>query len=584
VHHTIAIGANQNLHGKEINNVGEKNLYEDLSEERKSLQDQSLMPSWMTTGGYQLLKEKYLMPGQTPKARYEIIAKTAAQYLSNSTYWEEKFFNLFWNGWLSPSTPVLSNMGTNKGMPVSCSGGYIQDSIDGFYSARREAAMLTKYGFGTSGYLGAIRPRGAKISSGGKASGVLPVLKGFVQDMRDVAQGTSRRGAWAGYIEPEHNDFEEIATFVEQNPDDANLGWIITDNFINMLDALDKEMIRRFQKMMKMKMVTGKGYFFFKDKVNAMRPQMYVDRGLYVTCSNLCSEIALHSSEDYTFTCVLSSMNAAKYNEWKDTDAVYVATVFLDCVAEDFIQKGASIPGIEKAIAFTKAGRALGLGVCGFHTYLQENSIPFDSFEAVAFNDELFSHIDAESKRASEWMAKELGESEWCVGYGVRNTHRMAIAPTKSTALIMGGVSEGINPDPAMTFIQMTAAGEVDRFNPTLLNLMKERGIYNKRTLKEVVDAQGSVQLVKWLSEHEKNVFKTAFEINQKAIINLAAARQMYIDQSQSLNLFFNADEDEEYIAEIHEYAFKNPMIMSLYYCYSKAGVTASKGECEACQ
>lgn len=563
--------------------MSEKNLYEDLSLERKALQEQDLMPEWMTTGGYQLLREKYLVPGQSPKERYELIAKTAAQYLPDSEKWEAKFFNLFWKGWLSPSTPVLSNMGTNKGMAVSCSGGFIEDSIDGFYSARRETAMLTKYGFGTSGYLGGIRARGAPIASGGKASGVLPVYKGFIQDMRDVAQGTSRRGAWAGYIEPEHNDFDELATFIEQNPDDANIGWIITDKFINALDAMDKEMIHRFQKMMKMKMVTGKGYFFFKDKVNAARPQMYVDNGLEVVCSNLCSEISLHSSKDHTFTCVLSSMNAAKYDEWKDTDAVYVATVFLDCVAEDFITKGANIPGLEKAIAFTKAGRALGLGVCGFHTYLQEHMMPFDSFEAVSFNDELFSRIDSESKRASEWMAKELGEPTWCKGYGVRNTHRMAIAPTKSTALIMGGVSEGINPDPAMTYNQMTAAGEVDRFNPTLLNLMKERDLYNKKTLKEVVEAQGSVQNVKWLSDHEKEVFKTAFEINQKAIINLAAARQMYIDQSQSLNLFFDADEDEEYVAEIHELAFKNPMIHSLYYCYSKAGITASRGECSAC-
>lgn len=564
--------------------MADQSKYDLLSELRKEWQDKGEAPIWMSTGGIQMLTEKYLMPNQTPRERYRIIANTAAQYLPNSAQWEERFFNLFWNGWLSASTPVLSNMGTNKGMAVSCSGSTIHDSINGFYSARKETAMLTKYGFGTSGYLGNIRSRGEPISSGGKASGVLPVYKGFVQDMRDVAQGTSRRGAWAGYIEPEHNDFDELLHFIETNPDDANIGWVITDQFMAALEQHDRRMTKRYQQMMKMKMVTGKGYFFFKDKINANRPQMYVDHGLEVSASNLCSEITLHSSDEYTFTCVLSSMNAAKYDEWKDTDAVYVATVFLDCVAEDFIHKGSLIPGLEKAVAFTKKGRALGLGVCGFHTYLQQHSMPFDSFEAVGFNDELFSHIDAESKRASEWMASELGEPDWCIGYGLRNTHRMAIAPTKSTALIMGGVSEGINPDPAMTYTQMTAAGEVDRINPTLLQLMKDRGIYTKKTLREVVDAHGSVQLVKWLSDHEKEVFKTAFEINQKAIINLAAARQMYIDQSQSLNLFFDANEDEAYISEVHEYAFKNPMIMSLYYCYSKAGITASKGECLACQ
>jgi ribonucleotide reductase alpha subunit len=558
-----------------------------------------------------------------------------------------------------------------------------------------------------------------------------------VQDMRDVAQGTSRRGAWAGYIEPEHNDFEELLHFVETNPDDANIGWVITDKFIEALDNFDKEMIHRYQKMLKMKMVTGKGYFFFKDKVNANRPPMYVKHNLDVKSSNLCmtgdtiieiktkstdvhskaiklsefiqywnegkyntvwvksyntsnqicwpmvsaaaqtgetnfmvkiyaetgnviectpdhqvftltrgwikaidlnftdtlvvhetrrqphriskivgikhetyaanipvfditvpetsaffanavlvhncSEIALHQSDDLTFTCVLSSMNVAKYDEWKDTDAVFVATVFLDCVAEDFIQKGASISGLENAVAFTKKGRALGLGVCGFHTYLQEHMMPFGSYESFEFNDSLFEYINSESKNASKYLAELLGEPEWCEGFGVRNTHTMAIAPTKSTALIMGGVSEGINPDPAMSFTQMTAAGEVDRVNQTLLKLMKERGIYNTRHMNEIIESHGSVQGVKWLSDHEKEVFKTAFEINQKTIIDLAAARQIYIDQSQSLNLFFSSEEEEEWISEVHEYAFNNPMIMSLYYCYSKAGIVASKDECESC-
>jgi ribonucleoside-diphosphate reductase alpha chain len=210
--------------------------------------------------------------------------------------------------------------------------------------------------------------------------------------------------------------------------------------------------------------------------------------------------------------------------------------------------------------------------------------MPFDSTEAFAFNDELFSKLDEDSLRASQWLAALLGEPLWCKGLGVRNTHRLAIAPTKSTALIMGGVSEGINPDPAMTFIQPTAAGEIDRANPTLLQLMKERGVYDKKHMQELTDSQGSVQSVDWLTDFEKSVFKTAFEINQKAIIMMASARQLYIDQAQSVNLFFDADEDEEYISEIHEMAFKDPFIMSLYYNYSKAGIQASKGECEACQ
>lgn len=560
-----------------------ENLYDKLSAERKDLQAKGLMPNWYTTGGWQMVKDRYLYQTANPREQYARIARTAARHMKDPAYWEEKFFQLFWKGWLSPSTPVLANMGTDRGMPVSCSGQYIEDSIYGFKAAELETCVLTQEGFGTSGYLGHIRPRGSKISRGGKASGVLPVYKDFVQAMRDVAQGTARRGAWAGYIEPEHGDFYELANFIKNNPDDANIGWVIRDAFIEGLDNGDLDFLDRYQTMMVMKMILGKGYFFFPDKVNRLRPMAYVINNLFVTASNLCSEIALFSDALHTFTCVLSSMNAAKYDEWKDTDAAYVATVFLDCVASEFVAKARNIRGLENAVRFTEKGRALGLGVCGFHTYLQEHSLPFDSVEAFQFNDELFSHIRAQAEEATAYMAVEYGEPEWCKGLGRRNTHLMAVAPTKSTALIMGGVSEGINPDPAMTFTQMTAAGEIDRANPTLLKLMKERGVYDDAHMQELTDSQGSVQNVGWLNDKEKEVFRTAYEINQEAIIMMASARQMYIDQAQSVNLFFDADEDEEYISLIHEKAFKDPFICSLYYNYSKAGVTAAKGECIAC-
>lgn len=560
------------------------NMYEELSQERKQLQKDGLLPDWYTTGGWQMFKDRYMYGVDNARDQYRRIARTAAAHMPDSDVWEERFFQLLWKGWLSPSTPVLANMGTDRGMPVSCSGQFIDDSIFGFYDSLKETAILTQEGFGTSGYLGHIRQRGSKIARGGRASGVLPVYKMFVQAMRDVAQGTARRGAWAGYIEPEHGDFYELATFIKNNPDDANVGWVITDAFIEGLNNGDIDFLDRYQTMMVMKMILGKGYFFFPDKVNRLRPMAYVINKLFVTASNLCSEIALFSDADHTYTCVLSSMNAAKYNEWKDTDAVFWATVFLDCVASEFIKKAKKIRGLEKAIRFTEKGRALGLGVCGFHTHLQQNRLPFDSTEAFAFNDELFSHIREKSLAASRFLADLFGEPEWCKGLGIRNTHRIAIAPTKSTALIMGGVSEGINPDPAMTFIQPTAAGEIDRANAEILILMKARGVYDDAHMQELTDAQGSIQGVDWLTDHEKDVFKTAFEINQKAIIQMASARQMYIDQGQSVNLFFDADEDEEYISEIHEMAFNDPFITSLYYNYSKAGVQASKGECEACQ
>lgn len=566
-----------------------KDLYKELSNKRKELQESKLVPDWYNTSGYQMFVDKYEYNTETSvRGQFERIAKTASKHLTkvSQTFAKEaevKFFELFWNGWVSPSTPVLANMGTDRGMPVSCSGGVVGDGVYDFYSSRLETAMLTKNGFGTSAYLGNIRARGSKIKQGGKASGVVPVFKMFVQDMRDITQGTARRGAWAGYLELTHGDFDELCDYVSSEPDDANVGWIVTDEFISGMKSGNADYLRRYQKAMKLKMVLGKGYFFFSDKVNRNRPKMYIDKGLTVKASNLCSEITLFADEEHTYTCVLSSMNVAKYDEWKNTDAVYWATIFLDCVAEEFIQKGKNVKGIENAVRFTEKGRALGLGQCGFHTYLQDNHIAFDSLDAMWKNTEIAKHIHDESLKASQWMAQQMGEPEWCVGYGVRNTHRIAIAPTKSTAALMGGVSEGINPDPAMVYTQLTSAGEVERVNPALLKIMKDRKVFNKKTVSDLKGKMGSVQHVDWLDEEEKRVFKTAFEINQEVIIRLASQRAKYIDQWQSLNLFFSAEESESVISKVHQMAFEDESILALYYIYSSSGVHASNGECASC-
>jgi len=562
------------------------NIYNKLSEERKKLQSQGLVPEWYTTGGFQLFKDKYeyQTEGRSVRGQFERIAKTAAKHVPMLPQAEEKFFELFWKGWLSPSTPVLANMGTNRGMPVSCSGTIMEDSIDGFYSNLHEVAMLTKNGFGTATDFSNIRPRGSPISVGGKASGVLPVIKEHVNAMRNVAQGTARRGAWACYLDIEHGDFNELVSYILAEPDDLNVGWTIKQSFIDKLNNKDQEALTRFQRAMKVKLVTGKGYFFFVDKANAKRPQMYVDKGLKINNSQLCSEIILHNDADHTYTCVLSSMNTAKYREWKDTDAAYWATIFLDCVASEFIQKAEGLPGLEKAVRFTKKGRALGLGLCGIHTFFMQEGLSFESFDSHLLSQEISAKIWEQAQGATKDLAKLMGEPEWCKGYGVRNTHLIAIAPTKSTALLMGGVSEGINPDPAMSFTQMTAAGEVDRLNPVLLDLMKKKGVYSTKNVKQITEKQGSVQHVDWLTPEEKEVFKTAFEINQKAVLRLASARSQFIDQWQSLNLFFGADEDPSWIAEVHKEAFEDPNILALYYIYTQAGVQASKGDCEACQ
>lgn len=572
--------------------VIEKSIYEELGEERKRLQEEGLLPEWVTTFSWQMLKENYLSKKYPDlKSVYTRVAKHAATYTNAPEEWETKFFDLLWSGDLAGSTPVIANMGTGFGCPVSCSGQSINDSVYSFYDSQLEVAVLSKNGFGTSSYLGNIRPRGSKIAGvKGSASGVLPVFKDFVQVSRDISQGSQRRGAWAGYIEIEHGDFFELVNYITKNPDDANIGWNITDAFIARLDDGDKDAIDRYQKVLKLKMVTGKGYFNFIDKVNNQNPQMYKDLGLTVKASNLCTEIGLFSglnhnnNLEYSYSCVLSSMNATRFDIWKHTDAVFNATVFLDCVNQDLVEIGKRTKGMEKIVRFAEESRALGLGVLGFHTYLQENSIAFESLEANYKNTEIFQHLNNESLRASQWMAKEFGEPEWCKGYGVRNTHRIAIAPNLSSAAICGSVSQGIEPIYSNAYVQNTAAGKANRVNPTLLKIMKDRDVYSEETIKSIVNNAGSVQQVDWLYDDEKEVFKTAFEINQKVIIRLASSRQKWIDQAQSINLFFSATESEEYISEVHKMAFKDPYIKSLYYLRSQSNVQSNKDSCVACE
>jgi ribonucleoside-diphosphate reductase alpha chain len=567
--------------------------YKKLSQERKDLQAKGLVPDWYITPGYQMFVSRYEYDtnGRSVLGQFERIAATAAKHLAGIGKEQEGyewFLKLLWNGWLSPSTPVLANMGTNRGMPVSCAANVVEDSIDGFYSALRECAILSKLGFGTASYLGDIRPRGSKIADGNKASGVLPVLKDFVTMTRNVSQGGVRRGAWAGYIPIEHGDFDEIVDYVSSEPDDVNIGWCVSDDFITNLNNGEEESTRRFQRTMKLKLTTGRGYFFFTDKVNRHVPEMYKKHGLTVKCSQLCQEITLFSDKDHTYSCVLSSMNLATYDDWKDTDAVFWATVFLDCVCEEFLTKARSISGLEKIVRCTEKGRALGLGVCGLHTYMQDHGIIFESLDSQFKMCEMFELMQKESKRASQWMAVELGEPEWCEGFGVRNTHTMTCPPTKSTSLLMAGVSEGVSPNPSSTYTQQTASGEIDRINGSLVAVMKVKGKFNYDEIDKIVDDGGSVQNVDWLDDHEKAVFRTAFEMNQNVLLRYAAIRNKYVDQWQSVNLFIPADTPEAVIAELHEDAFNNEQIEGLYYLVTRSGYSHQSKikteSCEACQ
>ena len=572
--------------------------YEQLSHIRKQLQQDGLAPSWYSTASYQLLSNKhYLDTAETPKDMYTRIAKRAAEltYFQipkdyGYTNWYNAYFDLLWKGWLSPSTPVLTNMGNDRGHPIACSGTHVGDSIRSFGLARLEIEQLTQRGYGTSWCLDGIRHRGSPISKGGTASGIMHPADDIVNSMKKVTQGDSRRGNIGQYLNPLHPDFEELLAQLIADDDGWNIGWNITDEFEELFKRDPQAADHLWKRLLKTKMTKGKGYFFFVDKVNRNRPQMYIDREFYVKHSNLCAEIALMNDENHTFTCVLSSMNVAKHNEWKDTKAIQIATMFLDAVIEDMLIKARNEEGFERVIAFTEKSRAIGLGVLGLSTYYQQESWVFGDFQTIQFNRSLFKRMSKETLEASQLLAREVGEPEWMKGYGERFSHRMALPPTKSTAIIQGGISEGVMPVYANVYEQDTAGGTVYRINPVLLPIMKERGKYTEEVMKRISEAQGSVQGEDWLSDHEKQVFKTAYELNQETIILMAGHRQEAMGkgaQGQSVNIYFQAEEPEEEISRIHNIAFQNPWVFSLYYVHSlneASTYKVDKSSCASCE
>ena len=559
--------------------------FEQLSHERKSLQAIGHLPDWYTTQAWQMFKKSYAVQGEDALlGRHRRIAKTLAKHMiGREAEWEEKFFNEMWNGILSPASPALANTGTNRGMMVSCSGQFVGDDVDSFYSNMRETALLSKHAFGTSADFSSIRPRGSSISGGGKASGPVPVIEDFFTTAAKISQGGNRRGSIGAYLDIEHPDWDEAIDSLLAASNGKNYGWIIRDSFVEALMKGDPEANRKFQKSIYVKLVTGKGYFFMVDKANRHRPKMYKDLGLDIKASNLCSEIMLHSSDDLTYSCILSSLNLTHWDKIKESNSAFIATVFLDCLCSEFIQKSVGIKGLEKVREFTIKGRAIGLGVMGFHTYLQSKMIPYVGLEAQYLSMDIAEHLQKESLRASQWLAKEYGEPEWCKGYGVRNTHRTAYAPTKSTSLLMGGVSESWFPEPGMVFDAGSSVGELRRITPVIYELMKERGVYNPDTIQDIVDHLGSVQHVDWLSDKEKTVFMNAFEMDQNILLRHHVQRQRYTCQGQSLNFYVPEEGSESLIADLMTKVLTHPDCLSQYYIYSRSGVVV-KDECVSCQ
>jgi len=562
---------------------------EDIKKIVADLRTKNEMPDWMNSMSYTKLLS-YLRDEKgdtvTPKQRYRTIAKTAAFYMPEDLQevWEEKFFQLIWKGWLAPSTPIMSNLGVRSAMAVSCSATYVGDSMWDIAYSDYEVAMLSKNGFGTAAFLD-VRGGYEDISGGGKTNPTIDWVEKFYQTQKKVSQNGTRRGSCAIYLDFWQKDLLEILPMLKTH-DLLHLGIVCDDSVQEALDNQDEEAMKRMMTILTWRMRKGKPYMIFIDNARRQDPECYKNLGLSSKHSNLCSEIFLHTDSDHTLSCVLSSMNGSKFDEWKDTEAVQEATVFLDCIAEDLIQRGSKIKGLERVVRSTIKGRALGLGLLGYHTYLQENNIPFDSFKARMANVQIFKHLQLETLKATKFLAELLGEPEWCKGTGRRNTHLTAIAPNTGSAFMVGAVSQGIEPFAANVFSQkLPHVGTVERINPTLIKVMKEKGIYSDDIVTQIALNNGSIQSLDVFTQEEKEVFKTAYEINQKAIIDYADHRQQFIEQGQSLNLFFSASEDEGWIKEVHKHAFSKKFLKALYYVRSQPGISADKGdECLACE
>lgn len=493
---------------------------------------------WLNEESEQMLNRGYLLKGETVEGAIDRITTAAAKRLYKPEL-QQAFKEMIMKGWISFSSPVWANMGTQRGLPISCFNVHIPDSIEGITHKMGEVIMQTKIGGGTSGYFGELRHRGTAVTDNGKSSGSVSFMKLFDTSMDVVSQGGVRRGAFAAYLDIDHEDIEEFLQIRDIGNPIQNLfmGVCVPDYW--MQDMIDGDLEKRkiWAKVLESRQQKGMPYIFFSDNVNRNKPQVYKDKGLIINSSNLCSEIMLPSTTDESFICCLSSMNLELYDEWKDTDAVKLAIYFLDAVLSEFIEKTEGNYYLTAARNFAIRHRALGLGVLGYHSYLQKNMIPFESMEAKMFNAKVFKQIQEQSLIASRELANIYGEPEMLKGYGLRNATTMAIAPTTSSSAILGQTSPGIEPFSSNYYKAGLAKGNFMRKNKYLAKLLEEKGLDNEDVWRNIMLNHGSVQHLKELTQEEKDVFKTFKEISPMEIITQAAQRQQYIDQAQSLNL-----------------------------------------------
>jgi ribonucleoside-diphosphate reductase alpha chain len=553
---------------------------------------------WLTEHSRNFLASGYLTPGVTAEERIREIADRAEQILGIPGY-SDKFYGYMSEGFFSLASPVWSNFGKKRGLPISCFGSHIDDDMGNILYTQSEVGMMSKLGGGTSGYFGKIRHRGAEVKNNGQASGAVHIMQLFESMVDVVSQGSVRRGRFSPYLPVEHPDimeFLEIGT--EGNPiQELTHGVTVTNQWMDEMIAGDEKKRSIWAKVLQRRGEMGYPYIFFKDNANNAAADVYKDKNLPIYASNLCTEIMLPSNDDWSFVCVLSSVNLLHYDKWKDTDAVETMVYFLDAVITEFVEKLEAYRDsesredkqtflfMERAYNFAKDNRALGLGVLGWHSLLQSRMLPLNSAKAYDLNSEIFRVIKEKSYKASEELAEKFGEPKVLKGYGRRNATLNAVAPTTSSAFILGQVSQGIEPIWSNVYVKDIAKIKTTIKNPFLEKLLEEKGLNTLEVWRNIRDYDGSVQHLDFLTDEEKDVFKTYSEIDQMDLIYQAANRQNHIDQGQSVNIIVHPEMPVKEINKIHVTAWKLGL-KSLYYQHSMnaAQKFAQKKDCASCE
>jgi ribonucleoside-diphosphate reductase alpha chain len=591
----------------------------DYAVELQNLKDAGEAPAWMTPDGYQTISKGYRLKGETPKRMYQRVALSAADHLGKFGMVSvnkdvsvmqgsaspdrkgihvdnvaNKFFDLMWKGWMCPASPVLANMGTDKGLPISCYGEDIDDSMKAIAEGWTELTSLSSGGGGVGIGMDRIRPRGSLIKGGrnGSSEGIIPFIKVYDSAVLAVSQGSTRRGAASINLSIDHGDWGE---FIRMRRPEGDINrqcgnlhhcTVLDDAFLDKVEAGDREARKKWVELMKARIETGESYIMNRDVVNRMNPQAYKDRGLEVTMTNICSEIVLHTDPEHSFVCCLSSANLYLYEEWKDEDLGFWMTLFLNGVLNEFLAKGFGRYAFDKVLRSAAKGRPIGIGVLGWHSLLQSRMVPFESFQAMQLNAEVFKNLKESAEKGSRELAELYGEPEWCVGTGMFNTHLLANAPTRSNATIAGVDSFSTEPNIANIYSDKGAKGVFYKRNREFEKVLDAHGKNNEKIWDSIRENHGSVQHLAFLTDLEREVFKTAYEISQYAIIKQAEQRQKWVCQAQSINLFFPQDVDPVYFSQVHLEGARK--LKTLYYCRSRSGIKADvasrKEDCVSCE